>query len=203
MHAASAVGGWECAIHEANSLVLTWPVCFTNYGLVSSLFCSAFLNYSLPSLPTLYTHPSLLLVGGSKHRRWWFKPTLSSGAKPMLPPLLLRPLGPWASHSAPIWNTFLICRFVLQALPWSQFAEFSHPYSKHESFCSILSHGSTPTLFLPSFLHTTPLNSSSLHCLRRNGLCIIKWAAACITSDMIRGSTPACTTLHKQVERTP
>jgi hypothetical protein len=32
----------------------------------------------------------------------------------------------------------------------------------------------------------------------------IKWAAACIkTSDMIRGSTPARTTLHKQAERSP
>jgi hypothetical protein len=50
----------------------------------------------------------------------------------------------------PIWNIFSFRRFVFQALPWSQFAEFSHPYSKHESLCSILSHRSTPTLFFPA-----------------------------------------------------
>jgi len=60
-------------------------------------------------------------------------------------------------------TAFYKTKWNLHENPQLHFAEFSHPYSKHESLCSILSHVSTPTHFLPSFLPSYPKHHSILH----------------------------------------
>jgi hypothetical protein len=74
-------------------------------------FSALLSHYSLPPV-----HPSsLLLAGGSKHHRRWFKPSPSPGAKPMLSTPLLRPLGPWVSHSAPNLEYLFVPPFRLSS----------------------------------------------------------------------------------------
>jgi hypothetical protein len=136
----------ECAIHEANSLVLAWPVCFT--GLSPRFF--ALLSSIIPCRACHLVHPSsLLLAGGSKHRRRWFNPPPVLNHASSLPPLLLRPLGPWASHSAPNLETFFVLPFRLSS-------------SSLVSICRVFTpifQTRIPLLHLESWLYTDSLPS--------------------------------------------
>jgi len=75
------------------------------------------------------------------------------------------------------YTYFWVLPFRLQAPPLASIGRVFTPISKHESFCSILSHGSILTLFLPSFLSHSFLAilangalarvSAALHMVRR------------------------------------
>jgi hypothetical protein len=191
----------ECAIHEANSLVLAWPVCFT--GLSPRFF--ALLSSIIPCRACHLVHPSSPAFG---RRKQTSPPVVqpSSGAKPCFqpstpPPPAVRPVGIALCPQSGILFCSAVSSFKL--FPGLNLQSFHTHIPNTNPFAP----SRVMALHrLSSFLLSCPKHHSNLRpcivCVE-NGLRIVKWAATCITSYMIRGRTPAPTTLHKQVERTP